>query len=58
MASSSFSLPATDLRTLADLSADGRPRPVIARTWPLAETAQAVRCQELGHTAGKVVITV
>jgi NADPH:quinone reductase-like Zn-dependent oxidoreductase len=47
-----------DLQTLADMLADGRIRPVIDRTYPLEQTAQAVRYVETGQAAGKVVITV
>lgn len=45
-----------DLRLLADLMADGKIVPVIDRTVPLAETADAMRYLELGHARGKVVI--
>ena len=47
-----------DLQTLAEMLADGRIRSVIDRTYPLAQTAAAVRYVEAGQAAGKVVITV
>jgi NADPH:quinone reductase-like Zn-dependent oxidoreductase len=47
-----------DLRLLAGLMADGKIVPVIDRTVPLAETADAMRYLELGHARGKVVIAV
>jgi NADPH:quinone reductase-like Zn-dependent oxidoreductase len=49
---------AADLTVLADLVATGRVVPVIDRTYPLADTPEAVRYVEEGHTRGKVVITV
>jgi NADPH:quinone reductase-like Zn-dependent oxidoreductase len=36
----------------------GKVTPVIDRTYPLSETADAVRYLEAGHARGKVVITV
>ena len=47
-----------DLRALAELIESGTVRPVIDRTYPLAETAAAIRYLEQGHARGKVVITV
>jgi len=47
-----------DLLTLKDLIEAGKLRPVIDRTYPLSEAAQAIRYLELGHARGKVVITV
>ena len=49
---------AVDLAHLRDLAQDGRLRPVIERTYPLAEAAQALRHIESGHARGKVVIRV
>ncbi len=46
-----------DLRLLSDLLASGAVTPVIDRTFPLAETADAVRHIEGGHARGKIVIT-
>ncbi len=47
-----------DLATLAGLVASGDVRPVIDRTYALAETADALRYLEAGHARGKVVIAV
>jgi NADPH:quinone reductase-like Zn-dependent oxidoreductase len=47
-----------DLTYLADLLAAGTIRPVIDRTYPLAEVAEAVRYLEAGHANGKVIVTV
>ncbi|WP_435364639.1 NAD(P)-dependent alcohol dehydrogenase [Haloarchaeobius sp. DYHT-AS-18] len=47
-----------DLETLAELLADGTVTPTIDRTYPLAETPEAIRYLETGHARGKVVITV
>jgi NADPH:quinone reductase-like Zn-dependent oxidoreductase len=49
---------AQDLKTLADLIESDKVRPVIERTYPLAEAAEAMRHVETGHTRGKVVITI
>lgn len=48
----------TDLLQLSDLLRDGALRPVIDRTFPLEETAEAIRYAEAGHVRGKVGITV
>ena len=47
-----------DLFTLADLLSTGQVTPVIDRTYPLDEAADALRYVAAGHTRGKVVITV
>jgi NADPH:quinone reductase-like Zn-dependent oxidoreductase len=47
-----------DLLTLADLLATGQVTPVIDRTHPLDEAADALRYVAAGHTRGKVVVTV
>jgi NADPH:quinone reductase-like Zn-dependent oxidoreductase len=47
-----------DLLLLAGLMAEGKIVPVIDRTVPLAETADAMRYLKLGHARGKVVIAV
>ncbi|MDX6466519.1 MAG: hypothetical protein QOI27_1559 [Gaiellaceae bacterium] len=46
-----------DLTFLATLAESGKLTPVIDRTYPLAETADAIRYVETGHARGKVVIT-
>jgi NADPH:quinone reductase-like Zn-dependent oxidoreductase len=48
----------TDLGILAEMLAAGQVRPVIDRTYPLAEAAEALRYLEAGHARGKVVISV
>jgi NADPH:quinone reductase-like Zn-dependent oxidoreductase len=50
-------LRAEDLRVLAELAAAGKLRPVVSRTYPLAEAPDAVRALD-GHTRGKLVVTV
>jgi NADPH:quinone reductase-like Zn-dependent oxidoreductase len=47
-----------DLIALTELIAAGKVRPVIDRTYPLSETAEAIRYVEAGHARAKVVITV
>mgnify|MGYP003858930069 CR=1 FL=1 len=47
-----------DLAVLADLLEDGTVTPVVDRTYPLRETAEAIRYLEAGHARGKVVVTV
>lgn len=47
-----------DLLTLADLLATGQVTPVIDRTYPLDQAADALRYVAAGHTRGKVVVTV
>lgn len=48
-----------DLSTLGDMLAIGSNiTPVIDRTYPLAETADALRHLEGGHTKGKLVVTI
>ena len=47
-----------DLEWLADRAADGSVRPVVGSTYPLADTRDALRHLEGGHSRGKVVITV
>jgi NADPH:quinone reductase-like Zn-dependent oxidoreductase len=48
----------SDLLTVSGFIEAGQVRPIIDRTYPLNETAAAVRYVEAGHTRGKVVITV
>jgi NADPH:quinone reductase-like Zn-dependent oxidoreductase len=47
-----------DLTYLAGLVASGRLTPAIERTYPLAETADALRFIESEHPRGKIVLTV
>jgi len=47
-----------DLITVADLVSTGALRPIIDRTYPLADTAAGLQHVEAGHARGKVVITV
>ncbi|HET9142486.1 NAD(P)-dependent alcohol dehydrogenase [Actinophytocola sp.] len=50
--------PAADLETLREMIEAGTVRPVINRSYPLAEAAQAIGYVHGGHSAGKVVVTV
>ena len=47
-----------DLQLLKELVETGKVTPVIDRTYPLSEVAEAVRYWEEGHARGKIVITV
>lgn len=47
-----------DLEHLAGLIDDGKLRPVIDRTYPLGEAAEAVRYVEAGHARGKVLVRI
>ena len=47
-----------DLDLLMDLVASGKVVPVIEKSYPLAETAEALSHVAAGHSRGKVVITV
>jgi NADPH:quinone reductase-like Zn-dependent oxidoreductase len=47
-----------DLTVLGDLMQSGKVTPVIDRTYPLSQIAEAIRYLEQGHARGKVVITV
>jgi NADPH:quinone reductase-like Zn-dependent oxidoreductase len=47
-----------DLVALKELAEGGKVAPVIDRTCPLSESADAIRYLEAGHARGKVVITV
>ncbi|HEY7485297.1 MAG TPA: NAD(P)-dependent alcohol dehydrogenase [Streptosporangiaceae bacterium] len=46
-----------DLAVLTELVESGKLVPVIGQTYPLAETAAALRHIETGHARGKVVVT-
>lgn len=46
------------LVALKELVEDGKLTPVIDRTYPLEQTADAMRYAEAGHARGKVVVTV
>lgn len=47
-----------DLEALAELVDAGDVRPVIDRTYPLADAPEALRYVEEGHASGKVVVSV
>ena len=47
-----------DLLDLAELLEAAQLTPVIDRTYPLSEAAEALRYVGAGHTRGKVVVTV
>jgi NADPH:quinone reductase-like Zn-dependent oxidoreductase len=47
-----------DLHVLKELIEAGKVTPVIDRTYPLSEAAEAIRYLEGGHARGKIVITV
>jgi NADPH:quinone reductase-like Zn-dependent oxidoreductase len=48
---------ADDVKTLTELIAAGKVKPVIDRTFPLAEVVDALKWVNDGHAKGKVVIT-
>jgi len=47
-----------DLTVLKDLIEAGKVRPVIDRSYPLSQTAEALAYRDQGHARGKVVIAV
>jgi NADPH:quinone reductase-like Zn-dependent oxidoreductase len=47
-----------DLAILAGMIASGQVRPVIDRTYPLAEAGEALRYLETGHARGKIILAV
>ncbi len=49
---------AADLAVLAGMIEAGEVRPVIDRTYPLSQAAQAIEHVGQGHARGKVAITV
>jgi NADPH:quinone reductase-like Zn-dependent oxidoreductase len=46
------------LLALTELVEGGKVTPVVSRTYPLSEAAEAIEALEGGHTAGKLVLTV
>jgi NADPH:quinone reductase-like Zn-dependent oxidoreductase len=48
---------ASDLQVLKELAEAGEVKPVVDRTYPLAEAPDAVRELERGHTRGELVVT-
>jgi NADPH:quinone reductase-like Zn-dependent oxidoreductase len=47
-----------DLKFLSELMAAGKVTPFVDKTYPMSETANALRYFEEGHARGKIVITV
>ena len=47
-----------DLGALAELMRSGKVTPVMDRSYPFEEAADAVRCLETRHARGKVVVTI
>ena len=47
-----------DLVTLTELIEAGSVTPLVDRTYPLIEAADAIRYLEEGHARGKIVVTV
>jgi NADPH:quinone reductase-like Zn-dependent oxidoreductase len=47
-----------DLRALAELIEAGKVTPVVGKTYPLVDAAEALRELERGHARGKIVVTV
>ncbi|MFG1664570.1 NAD(P)-dependent alcohol dehydrogenase [Streptomyces sp. Y7] len=47
-----------NLETLRELAESGRITPVVERTYPLSEAAEAIRYLEVEHARAKVVVTV
>ena len=47
-----------DLQALAEMIEAGKLTPVVGKTYPLTDAADAVRHLESGHVGGKIVITV
>ena len=47
-----------DMQVLADLMADGAVKSVLDRSYPLADTAEAIRYSESGRARGKIIIAV
>ena len=51
-------LTAEDMFVLKELIESGKVTPYVERTYPLSETADALRYLGEGHAQGKIVITV
>jgi NADPH:quinone reductase-like Zn-dependent oxidoreductase len=49
---------AADLHAIRELVESGAVAPVVDRTYPLSDTADAIRDLERGAVRGKVVVTV
>ena len=49
---------ADDLEVLAGLIDEGKVRPVVDRTFPLADAADAIEYMHSGAPRGKVVLTI
>ena len=47
-----------DLQALAELIEAGRVTPVVGKTYPLVDAAEAIRELERGHARGKIVVTI
>jgi NADPH:quinone reductase-like Zn-dependent oxidoreductase len=47
-----------DLKFLSDLMAKGKVKPFVEKSYPIAQTAEALRYFEQGHARGKIVIEV
>jgi NADPH:quinone reductase-like Zn-dependent oxidoreductase len=47
-----------DLRTLAQLAESGAVTPVIDRTYPLEDAAEAIRQIASGHATGKAIVLI
>jgi NADPH:quinone reductase-like Zn-dependent oxidoreductase len=47
-----------DIEVLAEMIAAGTVTPVVERTFPLADAADAIRHLDAGRARGKVVVTV
>jgi len=47
-----------DIKFLADLMAAGKVTPFVEKTYPMAETSEALRYFGEGHARGKIVITI
>ena len=53
-----MAIPFEGMRLIAELAADGTLKPVIDRSYPLEQIAEAFKYVERGHKRGNVVITV